>query len=287
MSRRRVVVTGAGSYVGQAVVQDLASREDLTVTALGSPRWDAQAPDGVTAWACDLSQAIDAQVAEALDSAESIVHLAWVRGAKRSIVHAQNNAILDRLAGGAGLSRVTFTSTVAAGPDAPSVYGRIKQGVADRVADSGGRVLVLGGVVEDPPGSSHAELCRTVESSRVALRFVPPVPVLHLTTLGAVVTAVRDAVLGALGPGVHPVFDPDPISINAFMKRLEARAPRARMPMPLSAPGLLALRRPLGPTPVGPILDRLASFVGRDARWLAGLQSATSEHEAPADPGEA
>ena len=287
MSRRSVVVTGAGSYVGQAVVQDLASRDDLAVTALGSPRWSAAAPDGVTAWACDLSREIDAQVAEAIDSADSIVHLAWVRGAKQPAVHAQNNAILDRLAGGAGLSRVTFTSTVAAGPNAPSVYGHVKQGVADRVAESGGRVLVLGGVVEDPPGSSHAELCRAVRSSRVALRFVPPVPVLHLTTLGAVVAACRDGVLGTLGPGVHPVFDANPVSINAFMKGLEARAPRTRMLMPLWAPGLLALRRPLGPTPAGPILDRLASFVGRDATWLTGLLEAPSGREDASGLGEA
>jgi len=272
VSGRRVIVTGAGSYLGQAVIQAMAARGDLQVTALGSPRWDARAPEGVTAWACDLTAALAPTLTEAIDDAEAIVHLAWARGADPSAVAAQNDAMLAHLARGAGLARVTFASTVAAGSRSPSVYGRAKQAAADRVDQAGGRVLVLGGVVTEPPGSSYAALCEAVGGSRLALRFLPPIPQLHLTDLPAVIDACIAGATEACAPGVHAVFDANPVSINAFMKQLEDRAPRVRCPAPLWVPAIVALAGPLSPTGVGPLLDRLTSFVGRDVAWLDTLR---------------
>ena len=174
MVRRRVVITGAGSYLGQAVVGELAQHDDVTIAALSSPRGSDTPPDGVRVWPVDLTHPLSPDLQAVIDEADTILHLAWLRGANESQVMGANEAMLEQL-GSDNLARLTFTSTVAAGPAAPSVYGRCKQRVADRIEAAGGRVLVLGGIVAEPPGSSYAELCRTVAGSRFAVRFAPPV----------------------------------------------------------------------------------------------------------------
>ena len=55
------------------------------------------------------------------------------------------------------------------------------------------------------------------------------------------------------------------------MQELEARAPRTRLPTPLWSGALLNVAKSLRYSPAGPVLDRLASFIGRDERWLSAL----------------
>jgi nucleoside-diphosphate-sugar epimerase len=270
MAIRRVLVTGAGSYLGDALIRALARLDTCEVTALGSPRWDASGPARVQCWRADLTRPLKATIADAVMEADSVLHLAWTRGANPRTVQADNAAMLTQLIEDR-LDRVTFTSTVAAGPNAPSVYGRTKQMIADRVAQAGGRVLVLGGVIGEPPGGSYAELCRSVATSRLALRFAAPEPQLHITTRDTVIAELIACAYGERSPGIHAVFDRTPVGINAFMADLEARAPRARLPTPVWTQAVVGAARGLRRTHAGPFLDRLVSFIGRDQRWLSEL----------------
>ena len=266
----RVLVTGSGSYLGQALVTRLAQSDVFSVDALSSPRGQAPPPRGVESWSADLTKELAPSVKALFQAAHVIVHLAWTRGANIEAVRKANRRMVDHLDAEA-LARVVFASSVAAGPRAPSVYGAVKHEVAETIADAGGRVLVLGGVVDEPPGGSYAELCEKVARSRLALRFTGEEPHLHITPIEQALQGFIDALEGRLEPGMHPLFEAETIPFNTFMARLEARAPKKRMKTPLWSPALLGAAKVLRRSPAGRTLDRLASFVGRDQAWLSHL----------------
>ena len=268
---RRVLVTGANSYLGVALITYLSRETDVSITALSSPRAPRHSePSRVEHLQGDLRVPPSPALRQAFERADAIVHLAWERGSKLKEVSQANTAMLSHLSD-AQLATVTFTSSVAAGPDAPSVYGRVKDEVAKRVLSAGGRVLVLGGVIDEPPGGSYAELCESVAKSRLALRFTAPEPRLHLTPLAHALEALRACALAEMSPGLHPCFQAEAVRVNTLMEELEARAPRVRLPTPLWSGALLNIAKSLRYSPAGPLLDRLASFIGRDESWLRAL----------------
>ena len=135
---------------------------------------------------------------------------------------------------------------------------------------------MLGGVVGEPPGGSYGKLVAAVARSPASARFAPPQPALHLVQLDRVVaTCVRGA-LGVLPAGRWALFEPEPVPLNAFLRELESRSPRRRIPVPMSASVALAGARmvsssPLSATPLGAIAEPLQTFLGRDRRWLDAL----------------
>ena len=167
MTRRRVVITGAHSYLGSRAVAHLLQVADCEIYALVTP-WAERVDKGGESdrlhyLSVDLTQALAPEVVSVLASADRVLHLAWVRGRTLHRISRINEDIIDRLMTPISeASRFYFMSSVAAGPRAVSTYGRAKWEGARLVAAKGGNVLVCGLVVEARPRGPYKVICNLV-----------------------------------------------------------------------------------------------------------------------------
>ncbi|TVR58911.1 MAG: NAD-dependent epimerase/dehydratase family protein [Gemmatimonadales bacterium] len=111
---RRILVTGAGGFIGGRVVEALLQTPELGTVVPTVRRWSTLARIGrspVEAVGCDLLE--PEQVARAVEGMDSVVHCAV--GGRRATVEGTRNLLEAALA--AGVRRVVHTSTI-------DVYGR-------------------------------------------------------------------------------------------------------------------------------------------------------------------
>ena len=113
-SDRRILVTGAGGFIGGRVVEALLQMPERGVVVPSVRRWSTLARIGrypVEAVQCDLLE--PEQVAQAVAGVDAVIHCAV--GGRRATVEGTRNLLEAALA--AGVRRVVHTSTI-------DVYGR-------------------------------------------------------------------------------------------------------------------------------------------------------------------
>lgn len=281
-----IVVSGAGSYLGGPVLRDLAARPDLRVTALASPRRTCPADlKGRLTWhQVDLEQPLPEEVRRTLRAADSLLHMAWVRGERDQEALLRNRRMLEQLfLDLPEPGRLIFISSVSSSPAARSVYGRTKEQIGRWVVEQGGVTLVLGLVVEaDPMAGAYKMLRNLVRKMPVAFRTaLGSVPVYPIR-LSEMVRTLRAVTCAPPVAGLYQLF-PEPLSFNQFMRHLEARYCRTRVPLPLPVPLVLGGAALMKNLHLGPakLWDQVLTLFFKDPELLGRLLPIPGERLTP------
>ncbi len=274
----RVVVTGAHSRIGQAVVQRLCSAPDVAVTCVVTPwsRPHGMFPGVAEVIAADLTQAFPETLRRSLAEADVVVHLAWLRDTTPEHAIALNKEIVSGLTSEmASPERLIVLSSVGASPGAKSAYGQAKWAVAQQVEVSGGTVLVCGLVMSEPSFGPYALLAHTVTRLPVRPRFCwDKVPV-YLNPLDDVCGAVLACALQPLAGGSYRTYPLPATDLNDVLDGLEAKGRTWRPVLPVPTRALLVFVRLLSQMRIGPtaLYDKVLTFLYKDNRaYLDTLQ---------------
>lgn len=282
----KVAVTGANSDLGQLAVRYLAELPSFHITAITSPRGTESSlfqADNVQVRPADLTQPLDSRLTSELNAADRIFHFAWMRGREPEAVLKQNMAMIESLLQGASEpNRLVMISTVAAAPDAVSIYGRTKYAAMNQLVDRGGASAVCGLVVDDPPRGPYGLLRKCVRSFPFAVRCPgggPPVYPINASDIGSACEAMT---FGNWDSGHYRLFA-DPVSFNEFVRGIESDHPRFRIPIPLPARSIVrltGLMRKLHLAPSG-FADKIMTFLHKNAAYLDSHRQIEGFHAQP------
>lgn len=276
MASRRIVVTGAASGLGRGLVAVLAREPALAVTAI--VRGDPPPPVAGAAVDCvvqDLREPLSDDATARLAAADCIVHLAWARPAgpvTPAAAAADNAAMLERMLAvpDAG-RRMLLMSSVAASPRAPGHYGRAKHAAQMRIVALGGRAVVCGLAVGDPPKGAFKLLVDAHRRLPVAVRLVPNRPRVYPVLEDDVVRLLAALACADSPAGAYRGFAAGGVPINDFIGWLldRERLHRLRVPTPaIAIDAATAMARLAGRDSLA---EKLATFFFKDPAALEGL----------------
>ena len=275
MTSKRVVLTGAHSYLGQKLLSHLLTIGGFEVAAFITP-WAKD--DGLVTGACiryvkaDLTQRLSNDASDLVREADRVLHFAWVRGEVEDKVLESNLTMLANLQ--QHLTRpeaLVFISSVAASPNTLSRYGRTKFKIANKLLSDGAIVLVTGLIVDKVPNGPYKLLVDVVKKFPVSVRFtansVKVYPIRTDDFLSAITTVLNSDLPG----GSYRVYPSNAADINEFLEQLEKKYKRGRLRLPvshkLSIGGLRGMHRArLLPQTLG---EKLLTFLYKDEEYLA------------------
>jgi hypothetical protein len=205
-----VVITGAHSGIGQELIKRLIP-EGISVLGLVTP-WCNQAVlhrsgEQIKYVACDLREALGAEIIGRCKDANILVHLAWARPKKSIDALAENRLMFDniRCALPTGIKTV-YMSSVCATSDNPSHYGQAKyhlglhMGARDKVE------IIAGLVRSNPAMGPYLALENFVCKLHAAFKFLPS-PAALIADQEQVMTALVKATLD---------FESCPVFVQAY-----------------------------------------------------------------------
>jgi nucleoside-diphosphate-sugar epimerase len=278
-SLKTIVITGANSPLGSAVVRHLLSQTDHLIIGIVSPRssdnHNLPSHERLTIVVADLAEKFQGELNSVISAADRILHFAWVRENNLSENISINKRIVDNII--AVISepdQFAFISSVGASPIAKSDYGISKWRVSDEVLKIGGVVLVCGLVRGDPPQGPDRLLVNTVKRFPLKIRFFAAPVAVFSTTYDELCSSVTAFVNQPSEPGMFRLFTKDPMDLNDFLKKIEARFPRARLPIPVPTNlfvGCLIILKVMRLNP-GMIVDKLLTFLVKDKILLSSLK---------------
>lgn len=265
---RRVLVTGATGFVGQAVVPGLEARGLAVRAAVRGPgATDCRAAGGREVVVCgDLERDVD--WSSLVDGVDGVVHLAGIahaNGVTESRYDAVNRRAtreLARAAASAGVSRFVFVSSIKAQSSASSdrvvteddpprpddAYGRSKLAAELEIAEAGVPHTILRPVVIYGPGvkGNLRSLWRLADTPL-------PLPLGGLTNRRSLLSMdnlIEGIVFGLLAPEARDrtfvIADPTPVTLPAIVAALRAGVGRPPRLVPIPAPWLAAVFRGAG-----------------------------------------
>lgn len=269
---RRIVVTGANSYLGHHTIKHLAKVGAYEIVALCSPRAAAAPADavpGTSREVADLAKPVGEEIARHLNAADRVLHFAWDRRCDASGENGANEAMVENVMRHCSPEAFVFVSSVAGSPEARSQYGRNKHAVARQVLAKGGSVFVPGLVTDDDPQGPFKLLASTVRGLPVAFRLSQDEPNVYPVELSTLLEMLAALCAGDLRPGTYNGFT-RPVGFNAFLADLEQRYPRRRIPVRVPTPLVLSLvgRARLLPTPAPKYCDKILTFLYKDDAHL-------------------
>ncbi len=294
-TRPTVVVTGAGGFLGGHLCRALAAR-GWTVRALARRPEAVALPPGVRVGRAELPDVLEAAL---LDGADVVVHAAWATRetdpGRADRQNVEGTARLLAASRAAGVGRVVFVSSVAAGAEAPNHYGRSKH-AAEALFDPARDLVVRPGTILARGGGGifglMRDLMRTVHVVPLFGGGRQPLQTVHVDDLcEAVARAVERGVTGAVN-----VAEPAPLPFRDVLAMAAARmgirclfvpfpfAPalgavrtmeRLGLPSPLRSESLLGMKG-LRAVPVEADLARLGVRVRPVGESLAEIFQASS-----------
>ena len=124
----RIMVLGAGGFIGRAIVAELIGHGHQVVAVQRPGRSADALPPGAEALALDLARATSpADWREAVRGVDMVVNAAGIlRGAQMEAVHVAMPVALHQAASEAGVRRVVLISAISARPDVPTDYAQSK-----------------------------------------------------------------------------------------------------------------------------------------------------------------
>lgn len=279
MSSKRIVITGAHSYIGRNLVDKLLKETDWAIGGIVTP-WAragqtmAEVPDRYRVMAADLAEPLPPEAATWLAEADMVVHVAWVRGPDVRRSAEVNGRVVENLIDAKSENAgIIFMSSVSASPDAEGFYGRSKWAVGERIVEADGVALVVGLVHDMEPGGPYAALSAIPEKLPVRARTFWGDADVYTTRLDDLMTALRQAIENPPAAGRYRCFGPGPNQLNEILGAIERRHPRFRIPLPLPArPIRWVMRggRAVHAVPAG-IADRFLTLLYTDPAPLQDL----------------
>ena len=219
-----VAVTGASGYLGSQVCTTLEAG-GWQVIRLG------RSPDRSHGQACsyDLGMPLTAQAAEALRSADALIHAAYDLSLTSSAdiwrVNVEGTRRLLEAAKDAAVDRIIVLSSMSAFEGTTQLYGRAKLDIEAMTTESGGCAV--------RPGLVYSERAGGMAGAMRKLTILPIVPVI---TGGAGVYTVREqdfmkviALLASattLEPGTISVAHPSRVPLTDLMRAFAAQEGR-------------------------------------------------------------
>jgi nucleoside-diphosphate-sugar epimerase len=276
MTNKKIVVTGAHSYLGQKLLQHLIDLGGFEIAAFITP-WANE--KGLVENACNSYHRVDLRVplsdadASTVREADRVLHFAWVRGKDHDFVLSENRKMLETLKKYVSSpDKLVFISSVSASPETLSTYGKSKYIVANELKKYGAIVLVTGLIVDKEPKGPYKLLVNVVKKLPFSVRFtqnsVRVYPIRTDDFLDAIVTVLNEPVES----GNYRVYPSNAADINEFLSALETKHRRTRLPIPVSyrlSLGTLKLFRSLGILPAT-LGEKLLTFLYKDEEYLAG-----------------
>ena len=275
MTSKKVVLTGAHSYLGQKLLSHLSTIGGFEVGAFITP-WAKDdglvAGDGIRYVKADLTQSLSDESAGLVRAADRLLHFAWIRGKDEDEVLASNFAMLANLQ--AHLTRpeaLVFISSVAASPNTLSRYGRTKFKIANKLLADGAIVLVTGLIVDKEPKGPYKLLVDVVRKYPFSVRFTANSLKVYPIRTDDFLSAITTVLTADLASGSYRVYPSNAADINEFLEQLEKKYKRGRLKFPvsykLSISGLRGMHRArLLPPTLG---EKLLTFLYKDEEYLA------------------
>jgi nucleoside-diphosphate-sugar epimerase len=279
MTNKKIVVTGAHSYLGQKLLQHLIEFGGFEIAAFITP-WANEKElvenARIAYHKVDLREPISDADALTVREADRILHFAWVRGKDQDFVLSENRRMLETLKKHVSSpDTLVFISSVSASPETLSTYGKSKYIVANELREYGAIVLVTGLIVDREPKGPYKLLVNVVKTFPFSVRFtknsVRVYPIRTDDFLNAIVTVLNEPVES----GSYRVYPSNAADINDFLKELENKHRRSRLPFPVSyklSIGTLKLLRRAGILPAT-LGEKLLTFLYKDEGYLAGHET--------------
>jgi len=248
----RILVTGAGGFIGIRLVQRLLTEGHEVVALVRSVRGELKLPrPGLRVVRGDMTNA--ASLDEAVAGCDVVVHLANATAvtdwATARAINVEGTRHLLEACRRAGVKRMVFTSTLSALREQRGPYGQTKLEAEVVVRESGLPFVIL-----RPSLVYGAHGIGLVANLAAYLRGLPAVPVIgdgrieldpiHLDDVNEIIVQclTRDDVLGR----AYDLLGPDRVTFNEFLDRLSRE---------------IGVKKPLVHLPGGPMLfaARIAS----------------------------
>ena len=275
MTNRKVVLTGAHSYLGQKLLSHLSTIGGFDVAAFITPWAENDGlvnGDGIRYVKADLTKPLSDAEANLVREADRVLHFAWIRGKDENEVLESNFSMLANLQ--SHLSRpeaLVFISSVAASPNTLSGYGRTKFKIANKLREDGAIILVTGLIVDKEPKGPYKLLVDVVRKYPFKVRFTANSVKVYPIRTDDFLSAITTVVTTEVPAGSYRVYPSDPADINEFLEQLEKKYPRGRLKLPVSYNvGVGGIHRmheaKLLPATLG---EKLLTFLYKDEEYLA------------------
>jgi nucleoside-diphosphate-sugar epimerase len=279
MTSRKVVLTGAHSYLGQKLLSHLSTIGGFEVAAFVTP-WAKEdglvTGEGICYLKADLTEPLSDEATALVRGADRVLHFAWIRGKDEDELLECNLAMLNNLQ--EHISRpesLVFISSVAASPETLSRYGRTKFRIANKLVEYGAIVLVTGLIVDKDPKGPYKLLVDVVKKYPFSVRFtensVKVYPIRTDDFLSAIVTVLNTELPG----GSYRVYPSNAADINEFLEQLEKRHQRGRVKLPVSYKMSIGSLKGIHRVGVLPstLGEKLLTFLYKDEEYLATHQT--------------
>lgn len=260
---RCIGVTGASGFVGSALCKTFAQR-GWNVVALGRSGdggYDFRRFDLATPVPPALLNGIDVLVHAAYDMRASATH---------NLKGTQN---LFSAAASAGVRKIVFISSMAAGQSAASRYGREKY-AAEQLLEPSRDLIVRPGLIIGE-GGLYGSMYRLASRYRIVPLFAGGRQPVYVVAIGELCSAIADLVEAA-SSGVHAIAHDEPTPMVEIYREIERKARKKLLYVPLPLEPALAFVT---------LLERCGLRLPIDSERLNGLKNLQRLATPPCIPG--